>query len=216
MGPPYLVGMKTFPLVGPLDQPGIYAVINNRTGHLYIGRSMSLRRRYAEWKGVFTNGLGCKNQHIQQSLLNGETSDWSFNILFEFPKASEGELAAYENRSIRHIYNQSPTKLLNFVETPFNIEVKAGPSAKTTLTFRGNAISQTEAAKVLSCNVKTLSKRLYSHREQGRTEVTVEQLQELSQKYRSPKPQCHPPATQKYQQTKTQCNPLDTPNPPCY
>lgn len=40
--------MKTYPIGSPPETAGLYILTNRKTGHIYIGQSGNLRRRYNE------------------------------------------------------------------------------------------------------------------------------------------------------------------------
>lgn len=180
--------MKAYPFASPDPIPGLYALSNNVTGQIYIGRSVNLRRRFQEWRGVFTSGVGAKSNQILDTAMNSNPADWSFMVLFESPNTSETELANLEKRAIQRVYDQQPARVLNTLVPVPDLTRKVGPrSAKSIIeTADGKSVSYAEAAKALGCSTKSLQKRLSKRRASGMTNHKLEDLIALTEKYRKP------------------------------
>jgi len=174
--------MKTYSFATPPHHPGIYVLKNVVTGHLYIGRSMDLARRYAEWKAVFTSQIGVKSMKMLQQVQSSRPEDWAFVIVQEFPEATEEALAQYEEHAITRVGNSAPDRLLNSI-APRKVGTASSP--KSSVSVDGAPIAYPEAAKMLGCSVKSLQKRLAAYRKRGVNEVTLEELKALTDKYRA-------------------------------
>lgn len=184
----YTLHMKAFNLALPPDTPGLYALVNATTGMIYIGRSTSLKRRYGEWRGVVGTGVGAKSQSMLEATLAGRAEDWTFNVLFEFPGATDEELAGYEHRAIHRAYDAKPNALLNVI-VPHECQGNPrGNSPRTVVTDNsGNPVPYREAATSLGCSYKTLQKRLARYRNKGKKAVQLDDLRAMSERCKAEK-----------------------------
>lgn len=176
--------MQSFPLHSPSTGPGIYALHCRSTGQLYIGRSMSLSRRYSEWRSTFSSGFGIKSLSILEAV-NGR-QEWEFLVLAELPGVTEHELSEYEEVAIQRAYDRSPSAVINAkIPVAGRTSKDSLTSPKTTITSsHGERISYSAAAKALGCNMKSLQKRLAKRRKQGQTVVCLDDLLAASLRYR--------------------------------
>lgn len=174
--------MKTYPIDSPPQNPGIYALSNRVTGQIYIGKSVNLHRRYAEWKGVFTTGLGAKNPKIQEVLNTSRRQDWDFVVLDDLPGASSSDLELAERRAIRGANKRDPDRVLNGLvpdaKTPEAVGT-ARPGASEpksiVLSTTGEPITQREVARVLGITKGSVKQRLRKYRDRGVFEVRLDQ-----------------------------------------
>lgn len=176
--------MKTYQLDAPPPSAGIYAVRHKPTQRLYIGRSLNLKRRHSEWRGVVANGLNVPSEHFRTMLAGCPPEEWEFLILAEFPGVTEKVLAEKEHEAISKVRASKPKLLLNTLEVSKVRVPGTATSPKSVVTHEGNPIPQTRAAEMLGVSVKMLQKRLARWRGRGVYEISMDQLKALSEKYR--------------------------------
>lgn len=179
--------MTTYPFASPPPSPGVYLIRNTQTGQVYIGQSMDLRRRFNEWRSVFLSRLGVKSFRLLGAVTDAAPENWEFTVLTVMPGASKEELSKLEDRAIQRVFDKAPDKALNTlaggtVAKPLN-PTGAGPLS--VLTHGGKQVGYEYARRLLGCSPKQLQKRLRRHREKGHTVVALEELIELSEKYRA-------------------------------
>lgn len=174
--------MKTYPLFSPPAHAGIYALKHRETGQIYVGRSVNLRRRFIEWKGVFVNGgVGAKNHEIMAVARATGAENWDFLVVAELPGATEEELANHEDIAIKRVRTGRPDGVLNkIMERPKYSRHNNGTSLpKSTVRAEdGSAMSYAEVAVALDANITTLRKKLQKYRERGMPEVPFKLLKD--------------------------------------
>lgn len=163
----------------PPRAPGLYELRHNTNGLFYIGKTVDLHRRYAEWRGVFSTGLGHKNAKLAAAMTH--PADWTFNVLRVI--LDNTPLAPAEAGAIRDAMAHSPNLLLNVMLPDGKMIHHPAAPPKSTVTLEGRQISYAEAAEALGCSRETLAKRLAKYRQQGKTEVTLEHLLAMTEKW---------------------------------
>src|SRR5262245_19241988 len=111
----HAVAMQRFPIAAAPETPGIYALKNAKTGQIYIGQSINLRRRYAEWKGAFVHQLGIKSKQLLAAIKASAPADREFIVLLELPGASDEDLAQAEEHAIKRTSDARPKDVLNVI-----------------------------------------------------------------------------------------------------
>lgn len=77
---------------------GIYAIVNNKNGRLYIGQSVDIHRRFIEHKSNLNRGTHF-NKWLQNSWINNGKENFSFIVLEECIQEYLSELEqAYANK----------------------------------------------------------------------------------------------------------------------
>jgi hypothetical protein len=175
--------MNSFPLCPVPTKPGIYSITNEKTGEIYIGKAVDLRRRLQEWRGVFCNGIGYKNENMARAVQ--DPCDWSFNILETYDTIKPFELAAREDELIKHMEQLTPALLLN-VQGSSAPHTRGMLPSSVILDENGQEISYSEAAKRLGCERASLAKRLAKYRSKGRKIVELEHLAEMNRRFGGP------------------------------
>lgn len=176
--------MKTHPISPIPPHGGVYAIKNNTTGHIYIGRSMALNRRFSEWRHAMVYRRALKNGPISDLLdADPDLDHWTFNILYESADATPGMLAQKEDQAIRKARTKVGQLLLNSMlgsSEPLDPSKASCHSTASLTTLRdedGKHISQAAAAKVLGCRLDTLRKRLaVLRKKKGVTEISLPEL----------------------------------------
>lgn len=177
--------MKTYPLTPPPRLPGLYALKHRPTGKLYIGRTIDLQRRYAEWKNAVNTGLGIKSTLLAKMFSDCPADGWEYVVLQEIPGADEQTLADRESKAIDRLGQRAPHLLLNTLAAA--VRVSPHPASRTVLTHEGKPITYAQAALALGCSQKQVQKRTARWRAKGVSHLTLDQLKTLTEKYRAPK-----------------------------
>lgn len=176
--------MNRFPIASPPEVPGIYALINSKTGQIYIGCSVDIRRRYGEWKSAFVQRLGVKSKRLLDAIEASGPEDWELVVVLQMPGASDHELAQAEERAIRRVSDERPKGNLNAI-VPCEKPKAEGHTAKSSIIGENGAImSYGAAARALGCSTQTIKKRLAKYRERGVTEIELATLRAQSAKWR--------------------------------
>jgi predicted GIY-YIG superfamily endonuclease len=172
--------MTSFQLNYPPACAGLYFLKHVPSQRVYVGGTKNLKRRLRQWRdSSYRAGLQSK---LYEAFGETELEDWEFVVAKEMPGADLETLKQVEEAAIKKILDQRPESCLN---TDTAVPPQRGDGgAKTTLTYRGKPISQTQAAVVLGCQPNTVSKRLAQKRKRGVFSVTVEELLELTKKWR--------------------------------
>lgn len=179
--------MQSYQMSSPPPSPGIYALHNQKTGKLYIGRSINLRRRYQEWRATLSSGLGVKNYLMLEALDEICPEDWTFNVLLNLPNATDTDLARYEDRAIQKVHHLRPKAVLN-ATLPATRERKHHEVPKSVVLGEGGVpVSYKDAAAVLGTSTKQLMKRLKNRRKRGVFEVKLADLIADKEKFYYPK-----------------------------
>ena len=171
--------MIEYPLATPSAERGLYLLKNSQTGKVYVGRSVDLRRRYAEWKSVFSNGLGAKNKDILAEALSTGAENWTFAVLARMPNATDKELEQAEQLAITKVGNMRPNDILNKVvsPTPHEVAPMNGNTRKSrVLAADGSEMTYPQAAAARGVTRQTIKKKLAKLREAGVFEISLEKL----------------------------------------
>lgn len=174
--------MNTYPLSPIPSHGGVYAIKNNKTGHVYIGRSIDLSRRFNEWKHAMTYRRALKNGPIADMLeQDPNLAHWTFTILHHDASATMLDLMNREAVAIERLKGLGD-KLLNSqgANDPVagtGLPIKVSRGVVTLTDADGNEISQREGAAILGCRVDTLRQRLTNmHKKKGITEISLVEL----------------------------------------
>lgn len=184
--------MKIYPLDSPPKHAGIYAIINRLTREIYIGKSVNMQRRYQEWRAIVSSGFGHKNIRFMEAA-KGNGRDWDFHILYEAGDATHEELDSFEARAITKALQRDPSKVLNAL-LPAAPKAGRGLTApKSRITMGGQQVNYSAAARVLSCEVHHLQKRLMNYRKRGVYDNRLEDLLAATEEHRAKNPRPEKP-----------------------
>jgi hypothetical protein len=177
--------MKKYPIGSPPETAGLYILTNRKTGQIYIGRSINLRRRYAEWKGALVQRIGVKNKKFFEAIDGSTEDDWEFGILASMPGATDEELAAAEERAILHVTNKRPTAILNgLIPTTKPIGPSEASAPKSSIIDdNGNEMSYADVAAALGVTIEAVRKRLKKYRSRGVYKIAFSVLKAKSDQY---------------------------------
>lgn len=166
-----------YPLSPIPKNPGIYALKNKKTGHVYIGQSVDLNRRHAEWRSCLVTGLGIKSLKVLNIIKETGHEHWVFVILSSMPDATVDQLNKCEDYAIERVRKNRPDKLVNtFVLNPIN-DTHPPPVQQarlSTITYEGNSISIGMMAHLLGAKKDTVKARLKKLRKAGIFEIKAE------------------------------------------
>jgi hypothetical protein len=180
--------MKEFPLEYPPSGAGIYQIRNIHTDQRYIGYSIDLLRRYAEWRSAAKGSLGNGGSGVNAILTGTQPEDWVFAVMRTMPGATVQDLLAAEYAEIlaakaqygELVVNKQlmpPISAIQQIERGKQENIKGvANTAGTTLTYQGNTVTYSDACSLLGCTRDTLTKRLAKYRQKGVYELTVEFL----------------------------------------
>jgi len=71
-------------LYGPRSHACLYLVRNKKTGQVYVGQTVDMRRRYAEWRSIVaSSGLRAPNQATAEAIKSSDPNDWVLEIFME-------------------------------------------------------------------------------------------------------------------------------------
>jgi hypothetical protein len=166
--------METFPIHSPPKTPGIYGLKNAKTGEIYVGQTVSLTRRYGEWKSLFQTKIGRTSCDMMDAARRSEPKDWEFIVI---ATADRSELNALEAKAIATLREKHGDKCLN--RTVEEALVKASEVnwlPKTRILGPNGPMTYTEAAETLRVSPESLKKRLAVRRKRGVFEVAIESL----------------------------------------
>lgn len=181
--------MQTFSIASPPPSPGIYMLVNSATKQVYIGKSVNLRRRHQEWRGVLVQGLGARSYLMGTATAGSNPNDWTFNVVLNLPGATDGELTVYEERAINHLQKTRPKSLLNTVvqNLPRMPNKEDGPATITVVVDDdGVIVPRSKAAEILGNTRKVLQKKLASRRARGIDTVRLSDLVADKEKHYHP------------------------------
>jgi hypothetical protein len=126
----------------------------------YVGQSVNLWRRWAEWKNAFATGIGFKNRAFAE--VSTRPEDWDFVVVQLCPAS---QLDRCEKMALAELRQRRGIKLIN------NENVERKPpvsiSAKSVIVDGDRTISISEAAQRIGCKLDTLRKRLKKYRHNG-------------------------------------------------
>lgn len=165
-----------YSMAAPPKSPGIYALKNTRTGHVYVGQTVDLQRRRMEWIGLFGNGVGRTSKEMM--VLAGQTNikDWEFRVLAEVPRE---QLTVYETKAISKIRAAIGEKCMNRENNEKKMRVvRAGNVALSVVTYEGKRLSHNEIAERLGVSKQAVEKKLRKRRAAGITEMTLGEYME--------------------------------------
>jgi hypothetical protein len=180
--------MKEFPLEYPPSGAGVYQIRNIHTNQRYIGYSIDLLRRYAEWRSAAKGSLGNGGSGVNAILANTKPEDWAFGVLRSMPGATVQDLLAAEYAEIlaakaqygELVINKQlmpPISAIQQIERGKQENIKGvANTAGTTLTYQGNTVTYSDACALIGCTRDTLTKRLAKYRQKGVYTLTVEFL----------------------------------------
>lgn len=169
--------MTNFPMHAPPETSGVYALKHKTTGQIYVGQSVNLRRRYFEWRTVFSSKLGATNQSLHGALQNSKPEEWEFSILAE---VTPEKLNETENETIRRLRAAAPGLCLN--GTPdrpegFFSAVEEGSLALSVVTDeQGQQMTYGQVAKRCGVTKQAVKKRLAAWRGKGKNKFTIQEL----------------------------------------
>lgn len=167
----------SYPLVGPPSKSGIYILKNKSTGHLYVGQSADLRRRYGEWRSIFSTGFGTTNPALRSAVESTNIEDWEF-VVFEL--CERENLNHIEREVIRKVQAAIGVKCINGIgSTPTNIVCpERSPSVRLSrvLDEEGKPMSYAQIAARCGVNRESVKKRLSKWRHKGKTEFHITEL----------------------------------------
>ncbi len=176
----------------PPIHAGLYEIRNTTTQQVYIGKSVNLRRRYSEWKGVWTSGgVGATSQEMIGAIRETPTHDWGFSVLCDMPGATEAELRVSELAEIHKAMQRggclntiAPEKRL--YDTSASVSGPAGNTRKSTiLDESGNPMNYAAAARVLGITRQAVKKRLQVWRAKETYSVNIADWAALHKTHRS-------------------------------
>lgn len=177
--------MKTYRISLPPRTPGIYLLKNPVDRLVYVGQSENLYRRFCEWRSAFHNGYGIKSKLIYEAIKGTDLDDWEFCILKELPGASKASLDAEEASAISSL-ESGGVSTLNTIPVVRSVTARRGIPQSVVVTHEGNPVTYRQAAEILGCSMKTISKRAARYKAKGYEEVRLEDWQDVTRKYRAP------------------------------
>lgn len=123
-----------------------------------------------------------RNSAIYEALKSSELDDWEFVVVKIMQGADGNTLTAAEHDAI-NAFNSRGIPLLN--KSPvIGGSVAANAKADTVITYEGKPVTYRQAAEILGCSVKTVSKRAARYRKKGSGVVQVEDWMNTTLKYR--------------------------------
>lgn len=171
--------MKTYSLGSAPTCAGIYYLTNKQSGHIYVGKTTSLRRRLAEWRNAVMSGFGHTNSEMFNAMQqNPDPDEWVFVVSKEMPRATKQELLAAENKEIGRLRSLVPHLVLN-IPTPEKMveaSTNAYPGSVVLVTDEGQIVGQLMASKILGRNPDTIKAKVRWLKEHGVTSVNVSDL----------------------------------------
>lgn len=172
------VVVTTYRLDSPPRTSGIYALKNIRTGHIYIGQTFNLLRRYSEWKGLLTNGVGRTSKDFMAIARETAPADWEFRIIAQAPI---DKLAELEDRAIARIREASPDLCLNRDmkkdEVARKVAFDEGLSErKSTVMGPHGPMTYREIANHYGVTKETIKQKLLKLRKRGVFEMDIKKL----------------------------------------
>lgn len=166
-----------YTLVFPPKSPGIYALKNTKTGHVYIGQSTNLARRLAEWRMLITNKVGRTSKDLMA--MAGSPEDWEFQVL---AIVGRDQLNDLEIKAIERVWVKSPDLCLNRSALPRG-EVKEEPEAlgpsgakSTVLSPTGMPMTHGEVARACRVTKDHVKQKLARLRDRGVFSIKVDEL----------------------------------------
>lgn len=167
--------MKPYPLTGP-EGCGVYIVRNRTTGQVYVGQSVDLRRRYAEWRATFSSGLGATNRALHGAIEVSNINDWDF-VVFELSKKEN--LNRLEEEVIEKVRAQIGDRCINGTE-PKTTRMPSAlqASLKLSQVTDESGVLMTNAQVAARCGVtrQAVKKRLAAWRAKGKYNITIRDL----------------------------------------
>ena len=179
--------MKTYRIAMPPRHAGVYMLKNAKTKSYYVGQSVSLYRRFCEWRSALQGGYGIRSASIFGAVSSSDLEDWEFCIVRELPGATENELNGAES-SVIHNLKARGVLLLNH-QPVLQTQLPVSGRGLLPITYEGRIVTHKQAAEILGCSVKTIGKRAARYRARGETIIRLEDWGEVSKKYRPQKNQ---------------------------
>lgn len=174
--------MLEYPLDFPRDCAGVYALKNKITKQLYVGETIHLVSRYAEWRSAVRGTIPAKSIRLREIFGGTDIRDWVFVVIRELPGATKRELLDAEAEVIRWCVEKHGDLVLNTVLDPETRErqraagKKEGNVRLSKVTHNGQELTHREIADILGVRIASISNRLAKRRARGVFEMTLEEL----------------------------------------
>lgn len=169
--------MLAYPLTGPSSETGLYIIKNRNTGHVYVGQSVDLRRRYQEWRTVFASGLGATNRALEEIIESTNIEDWDFYV---FQTCEKHELNRLEDETITKVRAQIGDKCINGTEPKVPRKVTPALTGNVRLSEvideQGAVMTYGQVAARCGVTPQSVKKRLAVWRRKGKTRVPIQDL----------------------------------------
>ena len=180
-----------YPLSSPPDGPGLYMLHAADEGLLYVGQAQSLYTRWATWRTEIKKRIFRTTETIlRPELQQLPPESWMFEVHREMPGASRKDLNEAERALVMRMAGEYPGKLLNNAGQYSKFrDMRVGPplrARKTKVTHAGAEVSYLDAAAILGVGAHTFYKKLHELRDEGITEISVEDMRSRQEKSSKP------------------------------
>lgn len=170
-----------FRIDSPPTRPGTYALRNKTTKQIYIGCSVSLSRRFVEWRGHIgsKDPVYVRNASIGRAIQASGPQDWEFVVIFE---GTHEEALEVERTAVRKLRDTNPELLLNGDSSlPDPSTQRSAPpgissTAKSIVMGPNGPMSHGEIAVALGVTKQAIKKRLSAWRKKGKIKISIEDL----------------------------------------
>lgn len=169
--------MTSFPMHNPPIVSGIYTLKHKTTGQVYVGQSVNLKRRYFEWKAVFSSKLGATNPLLNGAIQISNPEEWEYSVLIECPPE---KLTSTENEVIRRLKEKNPGVCLNGTTPQPKGEMVERAEGSISLTEvideNGQPMTHAQIAARLGVTKQAVKKRLGVWRKKGKNKFNIMEL----------------------------------------
>lgn len=165
--------MTTYPLRPLTNVPGVYILTHPGTPLLYVGSSMRLKGRMADWRSALVYQTNPSYNHTMDRMKKlFDPQLWQMKIVREMPGATGAELAAEEARVRDHLIDAGRL-LFNAQDTRNEAQVSR------LLNDDGDEIDFETAGAALGVSPHSVMNRCQRWRQRGIFEVTLKRLREV-------------------------------------
>lgn len=167
--------MKSYPLTGPPSAPGIYIIKNKTIKRVYAGQSVDLRRRYLEWRAIFSSRLGATNPTLHEAITTSNIEDWEF-VVFELCEVAElnqreqeviSALRAGEYDCINGTEPKIPRKVTS---------LEGSTALSEVIDEDGQPMTRAQIAARCGVTAQSVKKRLAAWRRKGKIKIRITDL----------------------------------------
>lgn len=163
-------------LAPPPDEPGIYAIENETTKKLYVGKAKSLLVRFEAWSKVFRGKAEATSKIFRETVAGTEPADWVFTVLH---KCTIEMLDEAENKSIAYVRRTRPDDCLNTIvgrQEVFEKRPAAHMPKSEVYDEDGVPMTRVQIAARLGVTPQAVKKRLWGYRQKGKYEFQITEL----------------------------------------